>query len=292
MTEPLINPRTKDQLEAYIRQPSLHGVIIAGPFGSGKAEIASWLAAKLLAISSDKLSTYPYFMQIEPVDDKAISVDDVRTINHFLSRKVPTKSPGINRVVIINAAEKMQTIAQNALLKNLEEPPINTVIILATADYSQLLTTVRSRCLKIQLLKPDENQLKSHLAHLGIEPPAIERIMAISGGLTGLAIDLATNQASPMSQAAETARELLSSDKYHRLLKVNDLHKNKDLFFNVVLVLKRMAGVALQSASLQQSQRWQNILDLATQTETYLKHNANLKLTILNLLNRLWASLL
>ncbi|MEI9914152.1 MAG: hypothetical protein WDN66_04200 [Candidatus Saccharibacteria bacterium] len=60
-------------------------------------------------------------------DLKSISIDEVRAINDFLMLKVPVKRT-INRIVIIEKAERLTLEAQNALLKNLEEPPLGTVL--------------------------------------------------------------------------------------------------------------------------------------------------------------------
>jgi len=73
----------------------------------------------------------------------SITIDQVRTIQHFLSRK-PINSP-CNTVVIFEA-HLLTVPAQNALLKSLEEPPANAQIYLVTSQPDQLLFTVVSRC--------------------------------------------------------------------------------------------------------------------------------------------------
>ena len=74
--------------------------------------------------------------------DKSIGIDDVRTIQHFLSRK-PTQSD--HNTVIIHQAHLLTLPAQHALLKTLEEPPGNSLIYLITSTPDSLLPTILSR---------------------------------------------------------------------------------------------------------------------------------------------------
>ncbi len=56
---------------------------------------------------------------------------------------------GYNKVFIIDEAELLEQVGQNALLKTLEEPPAQTYIILVTTNEDKLLPTVRSRCQRV-----------------------------------------------------------------------------------------------------------------------------------------------
>lgn len=77
--------------------------------------------------------------------ETSIGIDEVREIQHFLSRKAVV---GIN-TVIIHQAHLLTLPAQNALLKTLEEPPVGSQIFLVTDFPEQLLSTVLSRCQQI-----------------------------------------------------------------------------------------------------------------------------------------------
>lgn len=287
MNELLLNSKTKNQLDAYASRPSPHGVIITGVNGSGKTEIVMWLAAKLLNIKTGKLATYPYFMTIEPETNKTLKIDVIRSVDHFLARKVPGPATGINRVLFIKNADQMSLPAQNALLKNLEEPPLDTVIILSASDYSRLLPTIRSRSVRINVLKPLRSELKAYLTAKGYDAQLIERAISISGGLTKLTLNLLDDESSSVNLAANTARELLTQDRYHRLIRLNALAKDKESLASILAILKRMSAIALEKASGTQFDQWTHILEVTNQTETYLKHNGNTKLALLNLLNRL-----
>lgn len=92
--------------------------------------------------------------EIYPIDvdqqifEKAMGIEDVRDIQKKILLK-PFK--GKTKAVIIQAYENITPEAQNALLKVLEEPPANTIIIISTQKKELLLPTINSRCKIIEL---------------------------------------------------------------------------------------------------------------------------------------------
>lgn len=85
---------------------------------------------------------------IQPFNQPTISIDQVRDLIHWAYLKPFSKSP---KIALIAQAQKMTDAAQNALLKILEEPPEQTVIILTVDDEKNLLPTVVSRCLRMEV---------------------------------------------------------------------------------------------------------------------------------------------
>lgn len=88
-----------------------------------------------------------------------IRVDDIRSVGGFLRM---TPAEGGWRVVIVDAADDMNLNAQNALLKVLEEPPANSLILLVSHAPGRLLPTIRSRCRRLALRALDAPTL-NHL---------------------------------------------------------------------------------------------------------------------------------
>jgi DNA polymerase III subunit delta' len=81
-----------------------------------------------------------------------------------LKRKITLKAfEAKYKVVIIWNAEKINTEAANAMLKLLEEPPERTIILMTVSDTSQLLTTINSRCQRIQMHRIDDKDLAGYL---------------------------------------------------------------------------------------------------------------------------------
>lgn len=82
--------------------------------------------------------------QVSPGDSGTIGIDRVKDLIRSLNLK-PLKSQ--TKAAVIYQAHKMTRESQNALLKTLEEPPENTVVVLVCENESQLLPTIVSRCL-------------------------------------------------------------------------------------------------------------------------------------------------
>ncbi|MDR0942564.1 MAG: hypothetical protein LBM19_03055 [Holosporales bacterium] len=92
-------------------------------------------------------NAYPNFLCVKKPEDKnEISIEESRNIIEFLSQ---TKSVPGNRAVVIENSEDMSKNAANSILKILEEPPEDAVLILTTSKLFSILPTIRSRCLKM-----------------------------------------------------------------------------------------------------------------------------------------------
>lgn len=83
---------------------------------------------------------------LQPDDRASIKIDLVRDV---LTRTAYRPFEGKRRVVLIRDADTLEHAAQNSLLKSLEEPPPGTMFVLTTAVPGSLLTTVRSRCMRL-----------------------------------------------------------------------------------------------------------------------------------------------
>jgi len=143
-----------------------HAVLLHGPKGVGKNKLAFIISEKLLCqTKSDSIyfsqNTHPYFYHLKKQEDKKIiPIDQVREVISSLYLKPKEK---LFQVLFIENVEDLNTQSANALLKTLEEPVANTVIIMTTNYLSQLLPTLLSRCLKLHCAPPD---LKTGIAWL------------------------------------------------------------------------------------------------------------------------------
>ena len=143
------------------------GIILHGPDDKGNIEAAYKMAIQYMEIDPINerhvtSNTYPNFLFIKKDDDKnEISIDESRHIIEFLSQK-PTL-PG-KRSVIIENFENMSRNAANSILKILEEPPVDSIIIITTCKLLSILPTIRSRCIKVRVTS--ENQKTSEFTVL------------------------------------------------------------------------------------------------------------------------------
>ena len=121
-----------------------------------------------------------------------ISVDDIR---HQLNQDIVIKPYSSKyKIYIVDEAEKMNTQAQNALLKTIEEPPVYAIILLLTTNADAFLPTILSRCITLNLKSVNEDLIKEHLMKKYQVPDyQAEVCTAFAQGNVGKAIQLASS---------------------------------------------------------------------------------------------------
>ncbi|WP_425091603.1 DNA polymerase III subunit delta' [Tropicimonas sp. S265A] len=117
-----------------------------------------------------------------------IPVDEVRRLKSFFNFSAVD---GGRRVVIVDAADDLNTAAANALLKVLEEPPRDTVLLLVSHAPSRLLPTIRSRCRSLPLRQLADQDLSEALrAAFQDDAPDLPALIALADGSAGRALQL------------------------------------------------------------------------------------------------------
>ena len=158
-----------DQIsQAWRSQRMSHALLIQGAAGIGKKALAAWIAAAVLCdrsrdtalnicgeCASCKLieaGSHPDFFWVRPEEDKQqISIDQLRAATERLTKTAYRQG---YKVAIVEPAHQMTPGAANSLLKTLEEPSKESLIILVTSQPSALLPTVRSRCQRLAVAGP------------------------------------------------------------------------------------------------------------------------------------------
>jgi DNA polymerase-3 subunit delta' len=147
-----------------------HALLIQGPAGSGRRHLALWLATEVLGkdpsrtLESDPDTEvgHPDFRTVEVLPDKTrIGIDQIRDLIDFVHL---TSHSSRGKVIVIYPADTMVVNASNALLKTLEEPPANTVIILICESLTRLPATIVSRSQRVRIPPPPEQAALSWLA--------------------------------------------------------------------------------------------------------------------------------
>ncbi len=169
--------QTADHVAAVILQSKLpQTILLTGESGSGKMRVAKKIAMALLCTGQGKRpcgacnachkvqeGIHPDLTILDP-ENQDIKVDAAREL-----RRAVTVLPndGERRVTIVRHAQNMNQMAQNALLKTLEEPPRYAFFILTAEQPDALLTTVQSRCTRYELApggtEPAAEQLQLEL---------------------------------------------------------------------------------------------------------------------------------
>jgi DNA polymerase-3 subunit delta' len=154
-----------------------HALLITGIEGLGKRPFAEAVIRARLCKNPNqnfeacgqcqsclliKADTHPDYTLIEPeTTGKSIKIEQIRTL-----KEEQTLTPKISlfKTVLIDHAEAMNTHAFNSLLKLLEEPQNNTIIVLVTAEPSRLPITITSRCQNINIQTPAKDVAKAWLS--------------------------------------------------------------------------------------------------------------------------------
>jgi DNA polymerase-3 subunit delta' len=133
---------------------------------------------------------------------------------------------GGERVAVIRDAQRMNDVAQSALLKTLEEPPPATTIVLCADDEELLLPTIRSRCARIRLGTVGARDVERLLADLELaDAPTAARLARLAGGRPGLAVAYAHSPEAERlrNELVRTLLDLLGRSRAERLLAARDL---------------------------------------------------------------------
>ena len=205
-----------------------HALIIEGPRGCGKRAFALWCAQALLCTSRPRrpcgecagckrvLNGFHPDLHIYG-DEDTIGVGDVRELIRETGL-VPVE--GEQSVYVLLHGEKMQSAAQNALLKIFEEPPPGVSILLLTESRRALLPTIRSRGQRITLSGLTDGQLREELRRR--EPRAsaeeLDAAVRVARGSLGEALDLLGKSARKQRENAREWLEALFSGDAYRLI--------------------------------------------------------------------------
>jgi DNA polymerase III subunit delta' len=154
---------------------------------TGPTEKFSEDEIELLREELNKKIENPYYRISIPRANN-IKISSIRDINKFISLDF---SEVKYRVIIISNAHLMNEEAQNALLKNLEEPPENVIFILTTSQPSRLRETILSRCWKINFDPLNDEDLVNILVdYYDLDRNLAEVIAPFAEGSTNTAIKL------------------------------------------------------------------------------------------------------
>jgi DNA polymerase-3 subunit delta' len=201
--------------------PSL---IFAGPEGVGKRRAATALAQALNCERPVEYSTgqdacgecaackriargvHADVLVIEPGETGSIKLDQVR---EAIDRSAYRPFEGRRRLVVIDQADALVDVAQEALLKTLEEPPPASVFVLITSRPDVLLATVRSRCRRLRFGPLSAADVADVLIRdHGIAPADAHAAAAAADGSVGRAL---AGSAEDANDARDAAARLLQS---------------------------------------------------------------------------------
>ncbi len=213
-----------------------HAYILSAETGSGKKALAEAFAmtlqcekkgtdaCKVCASCKKAISgNHPDIIHVTHEKPNTISVDEIREqVNRTVAIK-PYSGP--YKIYIIPDGELMSVQAQNALLKTIEEPPEYVVILLLTANETELLPTIVSRCVNLRLRPVSQQLVENYLMEHYQLPDYKAKICAsFAQGNMGKAIRIATSE--QFNGLKEEALNLIGSLRDMSLYEIIDYMKN------------------------------------------------------------------
>lgn len=156
--------------QMHRRQRLPHALLVTGAKGLAKTELASEMARFQLCLAKETAEqacgrchscqlfdaqSHPDHVLVEPEEaGKTIKIEQIRALK---AKQALTPSISTWKTVILHPAHKMTISASNSLLKLLEEPESNTLILLVGSQPERLPITIRSRCQRLHMVAPDKN---------------------------------------------------------------------------------------------------------------------------------------
>ena len=247
-----------DNLLYKFENNTLHNsLIFFGQNGIGKTTLAFNFISKVLKIIDNNnynshigllhKNSHPNIRYItrsyDETKDKTseyISIDQIRGLNNFINQSSFNNIP---KFIIFDSADNFNKNSSNSLLKILEEPSNNTYFILISHQLSNILPTIRSRCIKFYFNKHSKDTFHEILKNENIDinnNNNIDFLYLLSNGSPGAAIKISSDK---MNDLYDSIIDIANYNKQDLSKKIFDLSEYVSNFsndeFKIFLMLLR-----------------------------------------------------
>ena len=285
------NEAVKNRLQTAVNQKKVtHSYLFLGPSGIGKTLFAKEFAKMILCLEEENKpcnkcksclsfqeNNQPDFIFIQP-EDGTIKIEKIRAMQEKILEK-PILSG--RKIYVIQDADTMTKEAQNCLLKTLEEPPSYITIVLVASNESKLLSTIRSRCMKIAFQKLSQEELQTALQQMQVEDIPQSLYPMFEGSIQK------AQRILERRQTYEEIQEIFSHvERYHLLDVINRmdcLYKNKEIMDDILDYI-----MVLFSQKMVQDSKYIQYIETINQVKNNLKANSNFDMNIDQLLFTIW----
>lgn len=241
-----------DYLQKQIESGKInHAYLFVGPANLGKFDVAKQFSDVLFQDPIDKKNNKinPDFYLVEPSQDKKTQTITVAQVRE-LRKKFATKSWGSNwQIAIIKQADLMNLQAANALLKTLEEPGQQQIIILVAEYIDQLPKTIISRCQILKFLPVKNQEIEQYLLENSKDQDKnqIAIISSLANGQPNIAVQYLNKPSlfKKYQQDIDFSLNLFKQDKLNKRLSILEKVAKKDPSPFISLWLKLWRDILL-----------------------------------------------
>jgi len=275
-----------------------HAYLFTGPSGIGKFAIAK-LMVNILQCPNNLCRTCPTCIQLSKhahtdtvfLDDDGESIK-IEQIRDIITRLNMTRQANY-KILLIKKAERLTPEAANCLLKTLEEPPPDTIIIMTANNVREILPTIISRARMIKFTSYSEKFLFEKLKPLypDIDDDTLTQVCSLALGKSGKAIKLLNNAdllASYRTMYNILCEFLENKPLYGKFKAIDDTVENEteQEFLDVFTYLVRnrlYKNIETSPNEIAEKKHFIELLKEIEETKKLLKSNVNTRLALENL---------
>jgi DNA polymerase III subunit delta' len=287
---------TQWQLFSQQQQRLPHAIVMTGVDGLGKRALADQMVATLLCENDDAsepcgqchscqlfmAGSHPDHTVIEPEEPgKQIKIEQIRRLK---DKQQLTPTVAKWKTVIVYPADKMNINSNNSLLKLLEEPQANTLIILITAKPEYLPITILSRCQKVALSVPNPDETVNWVQQQGsFDSAIIEQLLPLAKGAPLAVIEMLQADILQQIQQIEADFKSLLHGQVNPVIMAKDWQQyDLNMVFNHLQNLVKKNIIILQKqANTQGTKRSWHIYDCIIAVIKLISSSNNINKTLL-----------
>ena len=276
-----MNSSTEKSVNLFINNPS-SAVVLISKNGSGKGTIAKFIIDSVKSQPGQLIDSRDLIVIGDNTDK--IAIDYVRLSLKNLAYKA-INSKGYSRFVVIEHAERLATDSQNMILKTVEEPPENTMVILTLDSKNSLLPTLLSRLTQINIGNIDTKNLKKYFINQGFDLKDIDLAMLASSNRIGEALSILSGDNGRI-ESLKRCKNILSMSKTDKLSLINNIYKDRAEVTSIINDLLTISRASLENASRNNSSSsmsWSNIVNELLIAKNAFAKKANSKLVLTKL---------